>query len=272
MNRLLFFSLCCLQLMRPHAQVLSEPGDLSDLLFSRKHFSLSIMGGLAVKADVRANPLAYKLGSSHQVAFGAGLNYHQNYTKRLSLITGLHFAAPVRNMEYYISKDEFSPAMPGDLFHNKGISRIVVFLLHIPVTLEYRWFSGDKNYMYLAGGLSLNYTPLQEEEETHYAVDVSGQSQRYFHLRLSSNNNKLPWLNYHIGGGHGWMLKNKDLIAAGITAHLSLTRFIKGDFSVEVDGRPAVDGQYSFKGSYAGFTVSYIYTGSRKRWKELMRK
>jgi hypothetical protein len=252
-----------------NAQRNGEPGEVNDFVFARNHFSVAIVGGMAVKAAITADPYKYKLGSSNQVAFGGGINYHQNFSRKLSLITGLHMIAPVRNMEYYISKDEFSPPMPYDLFHNKGISQTVVFLLRVPLILERRWFYGNNNYTYASAGVSLNYTPLQEEEEVHIAVDVNNQPRRYFYMLLQPNNNNKPWLNYHIGGGHAWMLKNKNFISAGIIANLSFTRFINGNFTMEVPGQPVVNGHYSFKGSYAGLTVCYIYTGVKKRLRKM---
>jgi hypothetical protein len=159
--------------------------------------------------------------------------------------------------------------MPNDLFHIKGISRTAVFLLRIPVTMERRWFSGDDKYTYVSVGASLNYASLEEESERHLATDVNNQPTEYFYIRLQTNNNKKPWLNYHIGGGHAWMLKNKDFISAGIIANLSLTRFINGTFTMDIPGQPKVEGNYSFKGSYASLTVCYVYTGTKKRLRRL---
>jgi hypothetical protein len=269
MNRLRWLALAALLPACLNAQHVSEPVDLKDFIFARHHFSVAVTGGIALKAGITADPYKYKLGSSNQVAFGGGINYHQNFSRKLSLITGLHMIAPVRNMEYYISKDEFSPPMPYDLFHNKGISQTVVFLLRVPLTLERRWFYGNNKYAYVSAGVSLNYTPLQEEEETHMAVDVNNQPRRYFYMLLQPNNNNKPWLNYHISGGHAWMLKNKNFFSAGIIANLSFTRFINGNFTMDVAGQPVVNGHYSFKGSYAGLTVCYIYTGVKKRLRKM---
>jgi hypothetical protein len=269
MNRLLLLPFITLLPFRFNAQPISDPGDLSNFIFARNHFSVAIVGGIAAKADIMAEPYKYKLGSSHQVAFGAGVNYHQNFSRKLSLISGIHMMAPVRNIAYFISKDQFSPPMPNDIFHNWGFSRTAVFLLRIPVTMEFRRFSGDDKYTYISAGASLNYASMEEETERHLAADVNNQPTEYFYMWLQTNNNKKPWLNYHIGGGHAWMLKNKDFISAGIIANLSLTRFTNGNFTMNIPGQPVVQGHYSFKGSYAGLTVCYIYTGTQKRLRRL---
>lgn len=94
MNRLLLLPLITLLSFRFNAQPISDPGDLSNFIFVRNHFSVAIVGGIAVKADIMAEPYKYKLGSSHQVVFGAGVNYHQNFSRKLSLISGIHMMAP----------------------------------------------------------------------------------------------------------------------------------------------------------------------------------
>jgi hypothetical protein len=269
MNQLRWLALTSLLPFCLNAQPISDPGDLSHFIFARNHFSVSIMGGIAVKADVTANPYKYDLGSSHQIAFGGGLNYHQNFSRDLSLIIGIHMAAPVRNMEYHIPKGEFSPPLEYDLYNFKGISRTAVFLLRLPVTLERRWFSSDDKYTYVSAGISLNYSGMEEERESHMVMDANNQPRRYFSMYLQPNNNGKPWLNYHVSGGHSWMLKNKNFLSAGIIANLSLTRFTKGTFSLDVPNQPSVTGHYSLKGSYAGLTVGYIYTGAKKRLKQI---
>jgi len=144
-----------------------DPGSLkeeSDLIFSRDHLSISIMGGMALKADVTAYPYKYQLGSSNRIAFGGGINYHCNFSRKLSLITGLHMVAPVRNMAYYIPKAEFDP-------RQSFIHAFCKWKLH--------------------------------------------------------------------GGG---------------------------------TGQPVINGNYSFKGSFVGLTGRYVYTGAKKRMRQLERK
>lgn len=215
-------------------------------------------------------PNNYNLGSSHRKAFGFGLNYHKNFSRELSLITGIHAAAPIRNFEYRIPGTAFTPPLGYELFHNGGISETVVFILRIPLTLEGRWFSGDKKYFYLSGGSSLNFSFINEEEETHAFYDANNRRTQFLHLLIPEHNNNKPWLNIHAGAGKGWMLKNKDIVQAGLAANLSITKFIKGDFDILIAGQPPVYGKYTFKGSWAGITFNYIYTGSKKKWKKLL--
>lgn len=246
------------------AQVPDNTDDLSEFIFSRNHLSVSIMGGIAMKAKVSTDQ--YGLGSSNQIAFGGGINYHSNFNRNLSLIFGLHLAAPIRNIEYNIPKDEFSPPLDYDLFHNGGISQEVAFMLRLPVTMETRFFYGQNKFWNISGGVSLNYGELHEEHSTHI-VEHDNQAVNYFNTSLFTNNDNKPWLNYHFGGGHSWILRNKNLISAGLIANLSFTNFTRGNYTVEVPGKPLIEGDYSFKGSYIGFTLSYIFTGAKKRMK-----
>lgn len=270
MYRLLLIFLVFFLTTNLSAQPVTEPGDLSRLLFSRKHFSISTFFGLSGKAGIEVGPNNYQLGSSRRKAFGFGLNHHLHISRELSLVTGIHVAAPIRNYEYLIPKESFTPPLPDDLFHNSGISETVVFLLRLPITLEGRWWKGDKKYNYLSGGASLNFSFINEEGEVHFLIDSNNRRTQLFNMLIPEHNKGKPWLNYHIGAGHGWMLKNKDFISAGLMANLSFTRFIRGDFDILVVGQPPVYGKYTFKGSWAGITFNYIYTGSKKKWKKLL--
>ena len=251
------------------SQEIVEKHDIPDFIFSRNHLSLSIMGGIAFRADAITTPYRYGVKTSHQVAFGGGINYHYNFNKDLSFITGLHMACPVRNLEYRIPKDAFNPPMSDDLFNNAGTAREAVFLVKIPATIEKRWFTNDKKYWNLGAGVSLVYTPLEGETLTATASYPNGQQVQYFYMSLQTNNNGKPWFNYHITGGHGIILKNYDLLVINLVGNLSRTKFLDGVYWFNVPGQPNVDGTYSAKGSYIGFSATYVRTGARLRKKQL---
>lgn len=270
MHRLLLSLFTVLLFHHGTAQHISSPADRSRLLFTRKHLSLSTFFGFSGKAGIEAGPNNYNLGSSRRKAFGFGLNYHKNFSRELSLITGIHAAAPIRNFEYRIPASAFTPPLSYDLFNNGSVSETVVFVLRLPLTLEGRWFTGDKKYFYLNGGGSLNFSFINEEVETHYFIDANNRATQYLNILIPEHNNGKPWLNLHAGAGKGWLLKNKDIISAGLIANLSFTKFINGDFYVLVAGQTQLYGQYSFKGSWAGLSFNYINTGSKKKWKKLL--
>lgn len=270
MHRLLLSLFTILLFLHGTAQLISSPADRSRLLFTRKHLSLSTFFGFSGKAGIEAGPNNYNLGSSRRKAFSFGLNYHKNFSHELSLITGIHAAAPIRNFEYRIPKEAFTPPLPDDLFHNSGISETVVFLLRLPITLEGRWWNDDKKYKYLSGGASLNFSFINEEGEVHSLIDSNNRRTQVFNMLIPEHNNGKPWINCHLSAGWGRMLRNKDFISFGLTANLSFTRFIRGDFDILIVGQPPVYGKYTFKGSWAGISFNYIYTGSKKKWKKLL--
>jgi hypothetical protein len=249
--------------------LLDDPREDYDLIFSRNHFSVSIMTGLSIKSTITANQNLYHPDASNQIAFGGGIDHHYNINKNLSIIAGLHLATVVRNFEYYIPANAFNPPYSSDVFESGPTSTEAVFLLRLPASVEYRFLGDKKRYWYLQGGASLMYAVLQEEEIGHFVVDANNQFTKVFSMELQTNNNNKPWLNYHIGGGHSWLLKNGTLITAGILANLSLKEFTKGNYKLGVPGQSLTEGSYTFRGSYIGLTGSYIFTGAIKKIKKI---
>ncbi len=245
--------------------------NLTDIIFSRPHISLTIWGGLTGKSDVPAAPYKYQLGSSPMIAFGTGINYHLHIDKEWSLVGGIHLSTVARNFEYYIFKDEFVPAIDFDVFDNGGSSSEVYFLFRFPLSIEKRWWNKHR-YWTTGLGVSVNYGLLHQEEIWQRAYLQSGQVIEYGSMLLQTNNDFKPWLNYHASGGPGWVLKNKNLLSLQLLLNLSCTKFVKGDYTMTVPGQPVVGGRYGFKGSFAAISANYTLTGGRKRmrlWKQI---
>jgi hypothetical protein len=259
--------LLCLFTVAAHAQSKSsEEFDDPDFIFSRNHFSFSIIAGKSGRAQVSSVPDRFSVGTSNCFAFGGGINHHYNINKNLSIVLGLHVAAPVRNFEYHVPGNEFNPSLGFDLDELGPTSTEAVFLLRLPLTVEKRWFNKKKGYWQAGIGASLNYSTWNEMESGAAILYPSPGGQRdYYTMLLQTNNNRKPWLNYHFTAGYGRILKNKDILNVGIIVNLSFTDFTKGTYVFHTDTSPDVTGTYKFKGSYAGITAGYVLTGARGR-------
>ncbi len=234
-----------------------------EVIFSKNHISFSIHGSVTTKAKISKTSEKYNVGSSPQPGYEFGLDYHINFNQSYSLIVGIHTGALGRNLEYFISKNEFNPPMQYDIFDNKGSSRdIDLFYYKLPVSVEKRFFLKKMKLLSLNAGLSLLNTPDIGIEIKSFAFYPNGSSVNFFDGLLILNQDAKFWINFHIGGGYAWILKNNNILSANLIANLSTTKFAKGIYNFTIPGQTPVDGSYSLKGSFIGLGVSYTFTGA----------
>lgn len=231
-----------------------------DQLFSRNHISFSLLGGLTSKARITAQPDMYSIGSSAQINFEGGPDYYWNFSKKYSIIIGLHAGGLVRNFAYYIPKEEFTPPTQNDIYSDRGISQAVSFFGRLLLGAERRWPQKRKHFWKGGAGVSLLYTPLNLEEFSAYIIYPNGQQVNYSNMYLIPNNNHRPWLNYHVEAGLSQILKNNNLLSFQLICTLSMTDFVKGYFRFNIPGQPLVNGTYRFNGSFVGLKTGYIFT------------
>ena len=79
-----------------------------DLIFSRTHYSFSIIPFLDQKADITKNIDKYWIHSTVMHGFEAGFSRYSHFDEEHSLIVGLFFGAFARNFNYDIPGNEFS--------------------------------------------------------------------------------------------------------------------------------------------------------------------
>jgi len=196
--------------------------------------------------------------------FEAGFSRYSHFDKDYSLLVGLFFGAFARNFNYAIPGAEFNPRSSGDLTSNTAVSREFDFTGSVPILLEKRWIGNKNGFWDLDIGLTIRYTPYVEETEDHIWTDSSNGHHPYLHLQLTINDRKAPWLNYNVGGGYSWILKNNNLFRTSLVTSLSFTSFVKGTYQFTIRNQPVVEGAYEFKGSYIGLSLSYVLTRSNR--------
>jgi hypothetical protein len=256
--------LLCLLNLTSHAQSRSSIDfDDPEFIFSTNHFSFSLFGGLSGRAKTTYDSDRFQTGTSNCIAFGGGINYHYSIHKNFSAVFGLQVGVPVRNFEYRIPGDAFSPPLSHDIEEYGQTTTEAVFLLRAPVTIEGRLFNGKKKYWHCGVGASLVYGIL-EGETLGYQVQYPqpGQYTRVHNMSLQMNNNSKPWFNYHVTAGRGWVLKNQDILNVGLLFNLSMTDFITGTYTLETNTPPVVHGTYKFRGSYTGISAGYVLTSA----------
>ena len=229
-----------------------------DLIFARPHYSFTIIPLLDQKASITKNIDKYWIHSTIMHGFEAGFTRYSHFDKKHSLLIGLFFGAFARNFNFHIPGSLFNPAINGDLISNTAVSREFNFTGSIPILFENRWFTKKNTFWDVNLGITVRYTPSEEEDESWtYNHDT------FLDMQLTTNYKKTPWLNYNLGGGHSWVFKNDDIFKTSLVASLSLTPLIKGTYQFTVPNEPVVDGTYEARASYIGLSFSYVLTGRR---------
>lgn len=228
-----------------------------DRIFARPHYSFTIIPLLDQKASITKNIDRYWIHSTVMHGFEAGFSRYSHFDKEHSLLVGLFFGAFSRNFNFAIPGTLFNPPLNGDFTSNTALSREFNFTGSIPVLFEKRWFTQKNSFWDMNIGVTLRYTPWEEEPEAYFY----GQT-KYLDLQLTQNSNKGPWLNYDLGGGHSWILKNHHIFKVSLLGSLSLTPLVKGTYQFTIPNEPIVEGQYEANASYVGLSLSYVVTGA----------
>ncbi len=234
----------------------------NELLFRNSHIGITIIPFVCSKAVITKSEDKYEIHSTPQFGFEAGLIKYFHIDTAHSIYTGIYFGAYGRNFNYYIPIEEFgSPPGWSDISTNKAASREFNFIAGVPLIFQKRWFTKNKYFGYIIAGATLRYTPYTEEIEEHHFFGT------FFRMHFETNPEKKVWFTYNAGGGYSMVLKNKQILSAGVYINLSFTSFAKGHYQFTVPNKPIVEGDYSVKGSYIGLSLNYIFTRTNKLFK-----
>ena len=242
------------QLFFLHSYAQKKTRDV-DLIFSRRHYSFSIIPFLDQKADITKNIDKYWIHSTIMHGFEAGFRRYSHLGKNHSLVIGLFFGAFGRNFNYDIPGSEFNPPYAGNITSNTAASREFNFMGSIPILFEKRWFMKNQNFWTAEIGLTIRYTPSMEE-----GIGAVANNNDFLEMDLTTNPSKRPWLNYNGGVGYSWILKNNTIFKTALVLNISFTPYIEGDYQFTLSNQPVVQGHYQAKGSYIGLSFDYVFT------------
>jgi hypothetical protein len=257
----LFFSLLLQHLIfNCSAQRIKKLTKEVDMIFAKKHVGFTIIPLFTNKANITRNMDKYWIHSTPLAGFEAGFNKYSHFDKKHSVMVGIFFGAFARNLNYAIPGNEFSPPADGYVTTNGAASREFNFTGSIPILLEKRWFKKNNNFWNADIGFTIRYTP----REYFIEDDIWNWNYIFYHLDFIVNPHKTLWLNYNIGGGYSWILKNENIFKTNLIANISVTSFAKGSYQFTLPNRPIVKGNYEVKGSYVGLSFSYVLTKANK--------
>ncbi|MBY0477371.1 MAG: hypothetical protein K2Q24_06970 [Chitinophagaceae bacterium] len=264
---LLFFVRLC------YSQDAFKPEYLNDVLFSGNHYSLSLTPHLANKAGINNSFGPYRMKSSSVGGLEFGANFHSNLNNNFAIISGLHLGTSGRNYLITIPKEDFNPPRQYDYIDNGAISREFDFYFSAPILLEMRLINHSKNFWNGLIGLNIRYSISNySETTTSYIEDSNNQLVKILQMELEVGNNSRPWINYNLGGGYNWLLKNNNILRANLLFNYSSKKVVKGGYAIEVPNQPLSNGNYSVDQSYLGIRISYILTSTNKRLTKLNKR
>jgi hypothetical protein len=237
-----------------------KPKDV-DLIFSRTHYSFTIIPFLDQKASITRNIDKYWIHATIMHGFEAGFSRYSHFDKEHSLIIGLFFGAFARNFNYDIPGKEFNPPHNGNFSANSAVTREFNFMGSIPILFEKRWIKQANKYWNVNAGITIRYTPSLDEE---FGGAIGGQPD-FIDMQINDNYTKKPWLNFNIGGGYCWILGNNNIFKTNMVVNWSFTSFLRGTYQFNFPNQPTVEGIYEVNGSYVGLSLSYIFTRSNKK-------
>ena len=244
--------------------------NVENIIYKKDHFSFSLIPHIVPKAKITRTDGIYEFGSSADRGLEVGFNYHVNLKKDLSIIFGLHGGASFRNYKLHVPKEDFSPPLQYDVDDYPKSNREADFYLSAPVFIEKCWVYSKRKTWDVNAGFNIRFYPDDLGEGIIYFIqDANGNNVPAFDLELDVTNDLKPWLDYNIGGGHAWILKNYNIFKLNLLINFSFKNLTRGTYIITVPGKPDTYGTYKGRLSFLGISFNYILTGANKALRKM---
>lgn len=246
---------------------------LADYVFQGNHIQFNFATFATLKARLKKESGNYPVGSKQTLGFLLSFKYQVNFNNQYSLIIGPEAILLGRNINIYFSKNDFVPTLIKD-YEIKGIdSYIGDLVLSLPVLAEKRWLYRKTSYLFANGGLRINFSTGADSDT--YSINLMNIDCSFINvggINVYANNDARPWISMPLNAGYGWLLKNNNILQLSVCSNISLTKYVKGNYSVNIPGQPFISGVYSSTGSYIGLSMNYIFTNANYRIRKAYEK
>jgi hypothetical protein len=230
----------------------------------KNYWGFSLTPLLLAKADIDGDKDKYQLHSLPQFGAEVLINFYYNFEQNYSLVFGAGGNLSAYNFNYYISKEMFNPPIGFDLSSNKAVSRESgIFNFRLQAEMQRRWPRDEAKNWDLAAGLSLLYSGAIPGDISEVVLDSSGQYKEFLTRTNQYNNNGKPWFNFHISGGHEWILRSGNIFQVNLKLNFSTTDFATGTYLFSTGIQPDLSGKYGLSGSYIGLSLAYIFARTK---------
>lgn len=246
---------------------------IKELLFSSPHLSFSITPFLPPVFTITNTSDQYIYTPVKFIGFEAGIHYRINLGNNYTIVTGVNAGVSKRGFHFFISKEKFTPTLWSDMdIKRSDMTNRTNHFISIPATIEKQWETKKGNYWHLLTGISLRYYTAEKSLATWRTQDESFSPYAILFLEheMIKNNTKklLPGLN--TGAGYSILLKNHDLLRLNLNANLSPAKLIVANYKVPISNQEPLTGTYTLHTSYVGLGVEYIFTGARKKIRDML--
>jgi hypothetical protein len=238
--------------------------DKEKVIFRGNHLSLNFSVFSTLKAKLGKQSGNYPVTTSATPGLFLGASYHMHLNHANSLIGGVQATIAGRNLNVSFNKNEFSPPLIKDYVFSGQDTYRPEFIFSLPIQFEKRWAYHLGKYLFMEAGLQLNVsTGGGFGEWSFFVQDVNNNF--YEVAEVNANNDAKPWISFPLQAGHGWMLKNNNVLKLAVTANVSFTKYVNGGYRVNIPNEPVTEGTYSSTGSYIGLSLSYVFTNANYR-------
>ncbi len=242
-----------------------ENDEAPNNLILKNYWGISLTPLLTAKAKIEGDKNKYRLHSLPQFGAEVLINYYFNFKQNHSLIFSAGGNVLAYNFNYDIPKEMFDPPLGYNPSSNKALSRESgIFNFKAQVELQRKWRNDLKKNWDAGAGLSLLYSVVHPIDISELFLDANGQTKEYLTRTNEYNNNGKPWFNFHISGGHEWILKSQNIFQVNLKLNYSPTTFANATYRFNVGNQPEVSGNYLISGSYIGLCISYVFARSKK--------
>ncbi len=242
--------------------VFSQKNDVSP---NKNYWGISIIPSLTAKTQINGDKSRYHLRSNSKIGAELLIQYHLNFRKNYSVVFSAGSNAFGSKLAYTIPKELFDPPAESNV-NSIRIPGLEITNYKIQVELLRRQTITEVNNWNLSAGLSLLFSFQGGQSKTWEILSYSnGQSKQYFTRYQQYNNNGKPWFNFHVSGGHEWVLKSKNIFQLNLKLNYSPINPSTGTYLFTTGIQPDLSGNYGVSGSYIGISTGYILTRANKK-------
>lgn len=261
-----FLSNFCSGVLLAQQGKLKREDFLKEFVFKGNHllFDFSALSGK--KARIKKQSGDHPVSSDGSLGLLLSFKYSINFNNTYSLITGAEAMLLGRNIVTSFDKDDFNPALIKDYSLTGKETYYADMVLSLPVMLQRRWLYAGKQYLFADIGFRINFSTGSDVDS--YSVYLQNVNNGYYEaagVNVVANNDAKPWVSFPVNIGHAWLLRNNNVLQLAVCSNISFTKYVNGNYYIDIPGRPLTTGSYSSSGSYIGLSMHYVFTNANYR-------
>lgn len=246
---------------------------LKEIVFVGNHIQFNFSVFSAFKARLKEISGHYPVNTTSTPGLQLGFKYQINFNNNYSLITGPEAVITGRNFNVLFHKNDFSPPLIRDYNFKGKDTYLADLILSLPILFEKRYLYKKTKFFFVNAGFRLNISTGADFDIFSFLVQNTNNGFiNVAETNVYANNDAKPWISLPINAGHGWLLKNNNILQLSICSNLSFTKYVNGTYQVNIPNKPLTEGKYSSTGSYIGLSMNYVFTNTNYRIRKAYEK